>query len=123
MYELTIEAHFCSAHNLRDYEGACERLHGHNWHVEVSVEAAKLDHRGISVDFKVLKKETSKIVDDRLDHRYLNDIEPFDKLNTTAENLAKYLFDELSGALNDGNLRVSRIKVWETEKCAASYYE
>ena len=55
--------------------------------------------------------------------RTVHDIEPFDKLNTTAENLAKYLFDELSGALNDGNLRVSRIKVWETEKCAASYYE
>ncbi len=123
MFELTIETHFCSAHNLRDYEGACERLHGHNWYVEVTVTAEKLDHRGISIDFKVLKKETSKVVDDRLDHRYLNEIEPFDKLNTTAENLAKYLYDELSAVINDGNLRVARVKVWETEKCSASYYE
>ena len=123
MYELTIETHFASAHNLRGYDGACERLHGHNWRVEVHVEVEKLDAIGMGVDFKILKAEAAKIVD-RLDHYYLNEVPPFDdELNTTAENIACYIYKELSTALNDGNVQVSRIRVWESEKAAASYYE
>ena len=122
MYELTIETHFAAAHKLRGYEGACERLHGHNWIVEVLVEVEKLNDIDIAVDFKHLKAETNKVVD-RLDHYYLNDVPPFDKINTTAENIAKYLYDELGGALNDGNVRVAKVRVWESEKAAAAYYE
>ncbi len=122
MYELTIQTHFSSAHNLRDYDGACERLHGHNWHVDVVVTAEKLDHRGIALDFKDLKRESNKVVD-ALDHRYLNEIPPFDKINTTAENLSKYLYDTIGKALNDGNVKVKLIRVWETEKAASAYYE
>ena len=122
MYELTIETHFASAHNLRGYEGACERLHGHNWRVEVHVEIKELDEIGMGVDFKVLKAKTNVIVD-RLDHYYLNEVPPFDKINTTAENIARYIYEELSKTINDGNVKVSRIRVWESEKAAASYYE
>ena len=125
MYELTIDTHFSSAHNLREYGGACERLHGHNWRVRVTVEAGKLDRLGMVLDFKVLKEKTEKVVE-RLDHNYLNEVPPFDKengKNPTAENLAEFIFGELKKALDDGNVRLKRVKVWESEKAAAEYYE
>jgi 6-pyruvoyltetrahydropterin/6-carboxytetrahydropterin synthase len=117
-----IETHFAAAHNLRGYDGACERLHGHNWRVEVMVSAEKLDSIDMAIDFKVLKTETAKVVE-RLDHYYLNEVAPFDKLNTTAENIAKYIYEELSKVLNDGNIKVRKIRVWESERAAAAYYE
>jgi 6-pyruvoyltetrahydropterin/6-carboxytetrahydropterin synthase len=127
MYELTIDTHFSSAHNLREYGGACERLHGHNWKVRVTVEAGELDRLGMVLDFKVLKEKTEKVVE-RLDHNYLNEIPPFKEKkengkNPTAENLAEFIFKELKKALEDGNVRLKRVKVWESEKAAAAYYE
>jgi 6-pyruvoyltetrahydropterin/6-carboxytetrahydropterin synthase len=131
MYELTIDTHFSSAHNLREYGGACERLHGHNWKVSVTVEAGELDRLGMVVDFKALKEKTEKVVG-RLDHQYLNEIPPFKEKkeknkkngkNPTAENLAEFIFGELKKALEDGNVRLKRVKVWESEKAAAAYYE
>ena len=122
MFELTVESSFSSAHNLREYDGACERLHGHNWRVELHIEAEKLDSNGLAIDFKLLKKELNKVVGG-LDHRYLNEITPFDTLNPSAENLAKYIFEKLSKSLNNGNLRVSLVRVWESEQAAASYHD
>lgn len=122
MFELTVESSFSSAHNIREYDGACERLHGHNWRVELHVEAEKLDSRGLAIDFKLLKRELNIVVEG-LDHRYLNEVEPFDAINPSAENLAKYIFDKLAAALNDGNVRVSLIRVWESEHAAASYHD
>ncbi|MBI5599411.1 MAG: 6-carboxytetrahydropterin synthase QueD [Deltaproteobacteria bacterium] len=122
MYELTVEADFSSAHNLRGYEGACERLHGHNWKVEVRVEARRLDKIDMAVDFKVLRAEINSVVE-KLDHRYLNEAPPFDRLNPTAENIARHIYKELSSAINDGNVRVREVKVWESEKAAAAYHE
>ena len=122
MYELTIETDFSSAHNLRGYEGACERLHGHNWKVEVCIEAEKLDSIEMALDFKVLKQKTNHIIE-TLDHRYLNDVPPFHKLNPTAENIARFIYQELSKVLNDGNIRVKKVRVWESEKTAAAYHE
>lgn len=107
---------------MREYDGACERLHGHNWRVELHVEAEKLDSNGLAIDFKLLKTELNKVVEG-LDHRYLNEIEPFDTLNPSAENLAKYIFDTLSPGLNDGNLRVCLVRLWESEKAAAAYHD
>lgn len=120
MYELTIRQTFSSAHNLRGYDGACENLHGHNWKVEVSVMADELDHLGMVVDFKKLKVETKKTLS-RLDHRYLNEVPPFDKENATAENLARFIFNELSGALNNGPATVSKVIVWESDDACAAY--
>jgi 6-pyruvoyltetrahydropterin/6-carboxytetrahydropterin synthase len=131
MYELTIDTHFSSAHNLREYGGACERLHGHNWKVSVTVEAGELDRLGMVVDFKALKEKTEKVVK-RLDHQYLNEVPPFKEKeeknkkngkNPTAENLAEFIFGELKKALEDGTVRLKRVKVWESEKAAAAYYE
>jgi 6-pyruvoyltetrahydropterin/6-carboxytetrahydropterin synthase len=122
MFELTINASFSSAHNLREYGGACERLHGHNWDVEVTIGAEKLDRLGMVVDFKILKAETKKVIEG-LDHSYLNEVPPFDKLNPTAENLAEFIFKGLSKTLNDNNVRVKKVKVWESDKAAAAYYE
>lgn len=122
MYELTIESSFSSAHNLRGYEGACENLHGHNWKVEVAVTSEKLDKLDMVIDFKRLKAETKKVME-YLDHKYLNEVPPFDKINPTAENIARFIYKELARAFNDGNIKVAKIKVWESENAAAAYYE
>ncbi|MDP2689615.1 MAG: 6-carboxytetrahydropterin synthase QueD [Deltaproteobacteria bacterium] len=121
MYELTIKSTFSSAHNLRGYEGACENLHGHNWKVEVSVRAEALDPIGMVMDFKKLKAEARKTLS-KLDHRYLNEVPPFDSENATAENLARFIFTEISGALNSGAVRVSKVVVWESDDASAAYY-
>ena len=122
MYELTVTTTFSSAHNIRGYEGACERLHGHNWRVEVFVCAEELDRLGMAMDFKRLKAETRSVIDG-LDHCYLNETPPFDVENATAENIARFIYKKLSDALKGSNVRVSRVRVWESDSAAASYSE
>jgi len=122
MYELTIRQTFSSAHNLRGYEGACENLHGHNWKVDVSVRADELDGLGMVIDFKVIKAETKKVLS-KLDHRYLNEVPPFDEQNATAENLARHIFEELSAALGGKPAVVSKVAVWESDDASAAYTE
>jgi 6-pyruvoyltetrahydropterin/6-carboxytetrahydropterin synthase len=122
MYELTVVRAFSSAHNIRGYDGACEKLHGHNWRVEVSVRSERLDPLGMVMDFKALKAEAKKALD-ALDHRYLNEVPPFDRENATAENIARHVFKELSGALNGPTVRVSMVRVWESDGAAAAYHE
>jgi len=122
MYELTVDATFSSAHNIRGYEGACEQLHGHNWKVEIVVATKKLDKLDMVVDFRTLKGHLKDILE-RLDHKYLNEIPPFDKENATAENIAKYIYKELKGKVDDRGVKLSRVRVWESEHASASYYE
>ena len=122
MYHLTIYTHFAAAHNLINYQGDCENLHGHNWKVEVTVAAEELDDAGLAIDFKILKKETNRILD-RLDHKYLNDLEPFRDLSPSSEHIARYLFLELSSNLNTGNVKVEKVNVWESDNACASYTE
>lgn len=120
MYHLTIHTHFAAAHNLINYQGDCENLHGHNWKVEVTVAATSLDNAGLAIDFKILKKETNLILD-RLDHKYLNDLEPFKEISPSSEHIARYLFDELSVVLNNDNVQVEKVNVWESDFACASY--
>ncbi len=120
MYHLTIHSHFAAAHNLTQYKGECENLHGHNWKVEVTVSARELDKSGLGIDFKILKKETNGLLD-RLDHTYLNEIEPFNERSPSSENIARYLFEQLDSILNDGNVRIEKVNVWESEYACASY--
>jgi len=120
MYQITIETHFSSAHRLRDYNGECERLHGHNWKVEISVTSEVLNNLGMIMDFRDIKSQ-AKILVDRLDHQYLNDIAPFTEINPTTENISKYLFDELSKTINTNEIKVSRVEIWESPTCSASY--
>ncbi len=121
MYEITIETHFSSAHRLRQYNGECERLHGHNWNVQVSIAAEKLNELGMVMDFKDLKQKT-KVLIDKFDHQYLNDIPPFTEINPTTENMARYMYDKLSKTINDSRIRVSKVTVWESENSYASYW-
>jgi 6-pyruvoyltetrahydropterin/6-carboxytetrahydropterin synthase len=121
-YTLKILADFASAHTLRDYPGACARMHGHNWKIEVEVVAEQLDEVGMGVDFKVIKKATRDIAD-RLDHRYLNDLEPFSRINPTAENIAAYFHRELSAQLNSPGIRVHAVTLWETERACVRFVE
>ena len=117
MYEVKVEAQFSAAHKLRDYEGKCENLHGHNWRVEAGVRSEKLNKTGMVVDFKELKKRLEKIIK-TLDHTYLNDLAYFKKANPTSENIAKFIFESLE---KDG-FPPHRISVRETQTSSATYY-
>jgi len=121
-YTLKVITEFASAHTLRDYPGACSRMHGHNWKVELEAIATKLDEVGMGVDFKQMKK-IAREVGDRLDHRYLNEIEPFTEINPTAENIAAYLYREISKQLNSDSITVSTVTLWETERACVRYSE
>ena len=122
MFVLKIVTDFASAHSLRNYPGDCSRLHGHNWQVEVSVCSQVLDDNGIAIDFREIKKQT-KLVIKRVDHQYLNEIEPFDVLNPTAENIAKYFFDEVGLLVNNENVKGKDVVIWETPRSAVTYSE
>jgi 6-pyruvoyltetrahydropterin/6-carboxytetrahydropterin synthase len=105
---------------LNGHEGACKRMHGHNWKVEVEVCGNKLDNIGMVIDFKEIRNMTKGVVD-QLDHRFLNDLDPFKKINPTAENIAQYIYKELSEIMNDKQIEVKSIKLWETEKSAVTF--
>lgn len=122
MYELKILTSFAAAHHLLNYKGDCENLHGHNWKVEVNVTANALDEAGLGIDFRILKAETDKLLD-TLDHKHLNELPPFSKASPSSENIAKYIYDELSQKLNNDNVKVKMITVWESDNASASYYE
>lgn len=121
MFELLIETDFSAAHNLREYKGQCERLHGHNWKVQVILKSEKLDKLGMVVDFREAKKIMGEIID-KFDHAYLNDLEDFKMLNPTTENLSKILYEKLKSTLPSG-VKVERVTTWESDHCGAVYYE
>jgi len=120
MYRLTIQTSFAAAHNLLLYQGDCENLHGHNWKVDVTVAARELDKSGLGIDFKILKAETRRLLE-TLDHKYLNDLPMFKGLSPSSENIARYLFEELGRTLNNENVTVSMVNVWESDFACASY--
>jgi 6-pyruvoyltetrahydropterin/6-carboxytetrahydropterin synthase len=125
MYEVTVEASFSSGHYLRNYKGKCENPHGHNYKVRVTLAGAELDAAGLLVDFKLLKQLLRPVID-RIDHQMLNDLEPFNELNPSAENLAKYFYDQISeqlASLTQGRVRVKHVTIWETDTCTATYYQ
>lgn len=122
LYTLKVVSDFASAHTLVNYPGACSRMHGHNWKIEAEATANALDDIGMAVDFKVIKKAV-KTVTDRLDHYYLNEIPPFTEINPTAENLAHYIYQEVSLLLNNDRVRLSSLTIWETERACVRYEE
>lgn len=121
MYELTIEAEFSAAHRLREYNGACENLHGHNWRVELVVGGQKLGPLGMLMDFRDLK-QVLKTVLDRYDHKYINEIEEFTQQNPTTENLAREIHRQCSERMPEG-ISVRSVSVWESSKAGARYTE
>jgi len=119
MYELVVEAEFSAAHRLREYRGACEKLHGHNYRVELTVAAEALGPLGMAADFRVLKRLLREAVK-RYDHGFLNDLAEFRTQNPTAENLARVLYEECSRRMRRG-IGVQSVTVWESPRCAARY--
>ena len=122
MYEIKIITTFSAAHSLRNYPGNCKNIHGHNWKVEVFVQSNDLDNLGMSVDFRMLKQETESLLR-TLDHTYLNENSPFNTINPTAENMARWVYETLSKRLNNNNAKLSRVSVWENENSSAAYFD
>ncbi|WP_455210630.1 6-carboxytetrahydropterin synthase QueD [Kaarinaea lacus] len=120
IYTLKIVTDFAAAHTLRDYPGACSRMHGHNWKVEVEVQATQLDSVGMGIDFKEIKQATRKVTDE-LDHYYLNEIPPFDRVNPTAENIASYIYQAVSELIDNERVKIKSVTLWETEKACVRY--
>ena len=124
MFEITVEETFSSGHALREYRGKCENPHGHNYKVQVTLQGAQLNRIGLLADFKDLKRMIRAITD-RIDHHFLNDLEPFTTINPSAENVAKYFYEcireELTG--NAEGLRIAYVTLWETDTTYAKYWE
>jgi len=122
MYELKIITQFAAAHRLENFYGKCEALHGHNWKVEVLLAGDRLDDAGLLMDFGVVKARTREVIEE-IDHKYLNELAAFKDQNPSSENLARYLFQRLSAALNRDGAEVRRVNVWESDTSCAAYYQ
>src|SRR5690348_5037657 len=121
MFEITIEETFAAGHALRNYRGKCENVHGHNYRCQVSVNGPQLDEIGLLVDFVELKRVVHSVLD-RLDHQWLNEFPPFDVLNPSAENMARYIYEQVNDGIKarDG-VRVALVRLWETDTAHATY--
>jgi len=125
MYEVTVDADFSSGHYLRNYRGKCENPHGHNYKVRVTLQGERLDETGLLLDFKLLKQVMRPVVE-YLDHQMINELAPFTEINPSAENLARYFFDETSKQMSEmtgGRVRVKDCTIYETEDTTAKYSE
>ena len=125
MFEITVEDTFAAGHYLRDYKGKCEKPHGHNYKVRVTMHGRELDRAGLLVDFKDLR-EVMRAVIERLDHQMINELAPFTRVNPSAENLAKYFYEETNANLiraTNGRVKVKDVTIWETDTTTATYFE
>ena len=121
MFDIFIETHFSAGHHLRNYPGNCEKPHGHNWSVKVTVRASKLDNLGMGIDFRTVKEAVKNVMDD-LDHRNLNDHPAFQDKNPSSENISVYIFDKLGLALNSDSCKLYSVCVGETPSTGVIYY-
>ncbi len=120
MYELKIITEFSAAHNLRNFRGKCEALHGHNWKVEVVVSGEELDGSGVVLDFAEVKAATSEVMSE-IDHRYLNELPFFVEHNPSSENIARYIFERLQKKITGDRVSVRRVTAWESQDACATY--
>ena len=120
LYELKIISDFAAAHNLRNFRGKCENLHGHNWKIEVVLRGTRLDDSGMLVDFGEVKAVTRELLAD-VDHRYLNDLPFFHDHNPSSENIARYLFERLAEKLDCEHRWIYSVSAWESADACATY--
>jgi 6-pyruvoyltetrahydropterin/6-carboxytetrahydropterin synthase len=123
MFQVSLDETFSAGHALRGYKGKCENVHGHNYKVRVTLEGPELDSIGLLYDFTHLKRAIREVTN-AVDHKFLNDLAPFDVINPSAENLAKYFYDETTRQMNampDG-ARITSITIWETDTTSATYW-
>lgn len=122
MFQVNVEETFSAGHALRGYKGKCENPHGHNYRVRLTVEGGQLDSVGLLYDFVHLKRILREVIGG-VDHKFLNDQAPFDAINPSAENMAKFFYEETSKQMPQtrGAPRITRITVWETDETSATY--
>jgi len=121
MFEVAVEQTFAAGHALRNYRGKCENVHGHNYRVRITVAGEQLDETGLLVDFVEVSRLIGGVVQ-YLDHQFINDLPPFDQLNPSAENLAKFFYDRVAAGLtSDVTVRVSQVQIFETDTSSAVY--
>lgn len=120
MYYATVIRSFSAAHHLRDYQGKCERVHGHNYKVELQVKSPIVDRSGMVIDFTLLRQALDRLLQ-RFDHQDLNEVKPFDALNPTAENIAKLIYEEMAMKFSSPKVKIGSVTVWETESSFATY--
>ncbi|HEY3940056.1 MAG TPA: 6-carboxytetrahydropterin synthase QueD [Bryobacteraceae bacterium] len=118
MFEIFVEHTFAAAHALRNYKGKCENVHGHNYRVQVGLEGSELDETGLLFDFAELKKRL-RATSEYLDHQFINELKPFDQVNPSAENIARFIYDEIQRELKTASL--AYVRVWETDTSCAVY--
>jgi len=120
MYELKIVTQFAAAHQLREFKGECEKLHGHNWKIEIFVSADEVGKDGLVIDFRLIKEAAKRVLGE-LDHEFLNELEPFKTVNPSSENIARHIFERLSQELISEEVDVSKVTAWESDSACASY--
>jgi len=121
MFDISIKTHFAGAHHLRDYPGDCEKPHGHNWKVKVTVRATELDKLGMGIDFKILKKYVAQVID-TLDHQDLNEHPSFQDQNPSSEHISVYIYDQLKDVLQHDRYHLYCVTVHETDSSGLTYY-
>lgn len=122
-YTVKVTNYFCGAHQLRNYEGVCQQMvHGHNYKVITEISARQLNETGMVIDFLQVRPIIDEVVQ-QLDHKFFNDIPPFDKINPTAENIAAWIYKNLSARINTEHIRIIGITLQETAHDAVHYTE
>ena len=121
MFQIFVETHFSAGHHLRNYPGNCERPHGHNWKIRITVKASKLDELGMGVDFRTLKNSLGRVMDD-LDHRNLNEHQEFLDKNPSSENIAVLIFNRLKNDIRSDRYHLYSVTVRETENTGVTYF-
>lgn len=121
MFEISIESSFSAAHRLKNYQGPCENLHGHNWLVRATVRCETLNASGLGIDFKILKDHL-KVILGEFDHKDLNAILDPLRINPSSENIARYIFEKLEKSLSGIKVAVARVEVHETPGSCAAYF-
>lgn len=122
MYILTVEDTFASAHQLRGYKGKCENIHGHNWKVVLSIKGTKLNNIGLLMDFHDIKSILKKTTD-LIDHKNINEVPPFDKINPSSELIAKFISDQIAEELkkHGDHIQIDSVTVWESATSRCTY--
>jgi len=122
MFEVTVEESFAAGHALRGYQGKCENVHGHNYKVRVVLAGETLDSVGLLYDFVALRQQMAEIIRG-LDHHFLNDLPPFNTINPSAENIARYFYDELARRVrtNPNGATLKEVTVFESDTATATY--
>ncbi|HRY83567.1 MAG TPA: 6-carboxytetrahydropterin synthase QueD [Candidatus Cloacimonadota bacterium] len=120
MYKLNVTDSFSAAHRLLGYDGACQNLHGHNYKIRISINCRELDEIGLALDYKVIKTALAGVLDE-LDHAYLNDVPALAGINPTSENLARYIFEQMSRAISKPGASVNEVEIYESEKSSVIY--